>query len=206
LYDHIPERIIARMDLQCYEKGEFLFRQDEEIHAVFFLLEGKLQVDGLHPSGKQVVFSMDEPFSIVGDLELFNAQRVAANVQAMQDSLVFAMPVDVIRDYYMNDPHFLHFFIRYLTQRLYLDVPLIMQASLPAETRLARYLLLDCHNQGMVIRLENRESISALLNISARHINRIFLRWSQAGIITKKNKQVQILDLQRLQMLIKNGT
>jgi CRP-like cAMP-binding protein len=206
LYEHIPARIIARMDLQSFDKGEFLCRQDEEIHAVYFLLEGKLQIDGLHPSGKQVVFSFDEPFSIVGDLELFNAQKVSANVQAMQDCLVFALPVDVIRDQCLEDPHFLRFFIRYLTQKLYLDVPLIMQASLPAETRLARYLLFDCHDQGTVIRLENRESIAALLNISARHINRIFLRWSQAGIITKKNKHIHILDLQRLQILTKNGT
>ncbi len=194
------------MILESYQKGELLCRQGEEIRAVFFLLEGKVQIDGIHLNGKQVVFSFEEPFSIIGDLELFNTEQIVANVQAMRDSLVFALPVEVIHEYGMQNLKFLHFLIRYLTKKLYLDVPLIMQVSLPAETRLARYLLFDCHRQGQVIRLENRESIAALLNISARHINRIFQRWSQAGIVAKKNKQISILDMDRLQAMVKNET
>ncbi|MDK2981242.1 MAG: hypothetical protein PWQ55_1589 [Chloroflexota bacterium] len=206
LYQYIPERIIARMELQSFEKGEYLCQQGRDFHTVYFLLDGRLQTDGLHPNGKQVVFSFDVPFSIIGELELFTPQQIVANVQALQDSLVFALPVEAVREEGIRDPDFLLFFIRYLTQKLYLDVPLIMQASLPAETRLARYLLFDSRREGDFIRMEKRDSIAALLNISVRHINRILLGWMRAGIIEKRNKRVQILDRQRLQKLAENGT
>ena len=194
------------MEIQLFEKGEFLCRQGGAIQSIFLLLEGKLQVDGLHPDGRVVIFSFEKPFSIIGEVEYFNNKTFVANVLAVEDSLVFAIPVDFAREVGLNDPNFLKLFIRNMTNKLYFDVPHMMQVSMTAEKRIIRYLMVEFENQGEEIRFEKRESIAALLGMSVRHLNRTLLKMEQDGYIKKKYKTVQILSMEKMKEALVKGT
>ena len=99
---------------------------------------------------------------------------------------------------------FLKFLIRYLTKKLYHSVTLLTQKALSAEDRMARYLLYRSRVDGNSIHLENREALSSILSISLRHLNRILKELSDQKIIRLRNKELTILDPERLKHIPKN--
>lgn len=202
----LPPTIIERLELQFFEKGEFLLLQGEKLNNIYFLLEGKLQVGSLHPDGRQVIISFDTPFSIIGELELLNNQKIITDVLTFEDSLVFATPASVVREFGLSDLTFLRFMIQCLAKKLYFDVPLMMQSTMSAEKRLAGYLLQLYSERNGYIRLENREVIASLLGLSIRHLNRNLRLFAQAGIITKSSKTVQIVEPDKLRNILESGT
>jgi CRP/FNR family transcriptional regulator, putaive post-exponential-phase nitrogen-starvation regulator len=206
LDEHLPDEVVRALDLCLYHKGEYLLFQEEELRKLFMLVEGKLQVDYIETSGKQVVYSFETPFSMIGDMELMDDQSVVANVQALQDSLVFTAPVSLIREKCLDQIPFLKFLLRYLNKKLYFSCTLLTQYALSAENRLARYLLYRSRLDGRVITLENRESLASILGISVRHINRTLKSLSRQGAIRLRNKELTILDLDKLTELIQKGT
>lgn len=204
--EYLPEDVIRALDLCLYRKGEYLLFQQEELKQFFFLVEGKLQVDCIETGGKQVVYSFETPFSIIGDMELMDDQSVTANVQALQDSWVFRVPVCIIREKCLDHVPFLKFLLRYLNKKLYFSVTLLTQHALSAENRLARYLLYRSRLDGKVIRLENRESLASIMSISIRHINRTLNNLAKMGAIHLRNKELTILDYDLLTDLIQKRT
>lgn len=206
LEEYFPEDVVRALDLYSVQKGEYLLFQEEELEKIFLLVEGKLQVDCIETGGKQVVYSFETPFSIIGDMELMDDQSVTANVQALQDSLVFGVPVRIIREKCLDHVPFLKFLLRYLNKKLYFSVTLLAQHALSAENRLARYLLYRSRLDGQIIKLENRESLASILSISVRHINRTLKKLCGQGAISLQNKELTILDYDLLTDLIKKGT
>ncbi len=167
-------------------------RQGDQLTDIFFLLKGKLQVDQFHLDGNQAVFSFEKPFSMIGDLELFQDDEVSCNVQALEDSLVFAAPAQLVREVGYNDAQLLRFIIGYLTKKLYSSSRLLSNAPLSVEYRLARYLLYRFDKEGAVLRLEKRESLAAMLGVSVRHLNRTFKQLGATSVITLQNKTLTI--------------
>jgi CRP/FNR family putative post-exponential-phase nitrogen-starvation transcriptional regulator len=172
---------------------------------IFLLLRGKLQVDSLQQDGKQVVFSFETPLSIIGDMEILNDMSVLSNVKAIEDSWVFAAPIEIIRRCGLNDPPFLRFLVRYLIKKLYFSSSLLAQSTETAEFRLARYLLYRSQFEGNTLRLETRESIAAILGVSVRHLNRTLKELAAQNAIHIHNKTLSILNPQILQELLERG-
>lgn len=198
--------MIRELDLCLYRKGEYLLFQEEKLKRLFFLVEGKLQADCIEMGGKQVVISFETPFSIIGDMELMDDQPVNANVQALQDSWIFRVPVYIIREKCLDHVPFLKFIYRYLNKKLYFSVTLLAQHGLSAENRLARYLLYRSRLDGRAIKLENRESLASIMGISVRHIYRTLNKLVEQGAIRLSNKELTILDYDLLTDLIKKRT
>ncbi len=190
--------MIEALQFQAYAKGEYLYRQDETAEVFYLLLEGKLQVDYFHADGHQAVFSFMTPFSILGDLELFEDWSAVKNVQALEDSLVLAAPAQLMRQYGADDARFLRFILHHIIQKIDFSSSLQAQATLSLACRLARYLRYRLQKDGIVLRLEKREALAAMLGTSVRHLNRTLRRLSELGVIDVHNKTLIINDPQQL--------
>lgn len=206
MYEHLPEKIVDVLELQLCQQGEYLCRQDENLEYFFLLLTGKLQVNSFQVDGSQAVFSFETPFSIIGDLELFDDNQIVSNVQAVDDSLVFVASAKTIRDYGYNDARFLRFIIRYLVKKLYFSSKLLSQVPLSVEYRVAQYLLHRLEKDGNVLKLEKRSPLAAMLGTSARHLNRTFKRLTTLRAIEVHNKTLIITDPQTLLTITRKGT
>jgi len=187
-------------------KGEHLCRQEEPQRFLYFLVKGKLEVDYLQLDGSHSVFSFETPLSIIGDLELICAENTISNVFAIEDSFVLAATMKTIRNYGMNDPFFLQFIIEYLSRKLRFSTFLLSQAAQSMNRRLAHYLLLRMRKEGTKIKLENRESMAAILGVSVRHLNRTLREIASAGIIAIHNKTLTIVNSQSLSSILEERT
>ena len=173
---------------------------------LYLLLEGELQVDYFRPDGGQAVFSFETPFSIIGDLELFENCQALANVQVLKNSLTFASSGKTIRKYGYNDPQFLLFVMHYLFKKIYFSSTLLSQAPFSVEYRLARYLLYRMEKDGNIIRLEKRESLAAMLGTSTRQLNRILKQLIELGSIEVHNKTLIITEAQLILAIVEKET
>jgi CRP-like cAMP-binding protein len=105
-------------------------------------------------------------------MELLDERVVTSNVSAIENSVVLAIPLGIVRQYGLNQVPFLQFIIRYLTKKMYFACMLLSQYALSAESRLAHYLLERSRSEGQTIQLEKRDALAAILGVSVRHLNR----------------------------------
>jgi CRP-like cAMP-binding protein len=181
------------MRLISIEKGEFIYQQGEDAHSFFILLEGKMQVDYLQLDGIQTVFSFISPLSTLGDLELFKEKPAIRNVQAVEDCVLMVAPLHLAKELGLEHSPFLQFLIRQIIKKLDHSSTLLTQHTLPLERRLASYLLERMNLEGRLFRLENRDSLSAMLATSTRHLNRTLRRLANLNSIQFNHKTIQII-------------
>ncbi|WP_419788944.1 cyclic nucleotide-binding domain-containing protein [Proteus terrae] len=56
--------------------GEYLITQNSQATHLYCLVEGKLQIERYEINGEHVVFSFEQAFCVIGDLELFSAKSM----------------------------------------------------------------------------------------------------------------------------------
>lgn len=192
--------LLAALRLVRVEAGEYLVTQSDRLTHLFFLVQGKLQVDNYDVNGMHIVFSFETDFSVIGDLELFSqAQRaVFSTVQAVTDALIFTLPIEAIKELAMHDPVFLAFMCRQLSDKLLNASLLHASGGLTAEYKLRKFLLFKIKQEGLQIQLENRELLAGRLGISVRQLSRALAQLAADGIIQFKNKSLRVVDSQRL--------
>ncbi|NOK58765.1 MAG: Crp/Fnr family transcriptional regulator [Chloroflexi bacterium AL-W] len=197
LHNHFPAEIIHAFELHFFEKGEYIYHQDGQIDTFYLLLDGKLQVDYLQSNGHLTVLTFMTPLFTIGDLEMFE-NWPTRNVQALEDSILFATSTHTMRQYGYDNPRFLRFILHQIVQKLDFASTLLTHVNLSLECRLARYLLSRMERDGAVLHLEHRESLAALLTTSVRHLNRTLKLLSDQHIIEVHYKTLTIKNAQML--------
>lgn len=192
--------IISALNLVQMNAGEYLLTQDSPLLNLYLLVDGKVRIEHSEPNGSHAVYAFVTAFSILGDLEIFSARQNKAlcTVQAETDSLFLALPVDFIKKYAINDPSFLLFICRNLSEKLLNTSIMHSSGAISVESKLRKYLLLKTQSEGLIFRLENRESLAAMLGVSVRQLNRALLKLAEKRIIHFKHKAMEIIDLQEL--------
>ena len=183
LTNHFPRQIINAFELQCFEKGEYIYHQDGQVDTFYLLVDGKLQVDYLQSNGHLTVLSFVTPLFTIGDLEMFEDWPTIRNVQTLEHSRLFSTSIATMKQYSYDDPRFLRFILHQVIQKLDFTSTLLTHVNLSLECRLARYLLGRMESDGEVLYLEHRESLAAMLATSVRHLNRTLKLLSEQQII-----------------------
>lgn len=188
--------LLENLQLKQLEVGEYLVSQGGSLNNLYLLVKGKVQVENYQKDGSCAVFSIERAFSVIGDLELFldNDIRTVSTVIAISKVEIIEISLSKIEQYAFKDPAFLSFICIHLSKKLYASTQLLTNTTLPALTKVRKYLAVRAEAEGSIIHLEKRDSIAALLGISTRQLNRIFKDLSELNIIQFKNKTVKILD------------
>ncbi|MEQ5111012.1 Crp/Fnr family transcriptional regulator [Providencia vermicola] len=202
LNEIISEETLEKAKLIHIKAKEYLIFQDSKISHLYFLVKGKLQVERYETNGNKVVFSFENAFSILGDLELFQNDdehdRIYNTIQAVTDADLLAIPLSIIRKKEINSPLFLQFICQHLSKKLYNASQLHSSASYSVEYKLRRYLSFVEKQYGVNFKLENRESLAAMLGVSVRQLNRTLSKLITDKLIELKGKQIKILNTELL--------
>lgn len=170
----------------------------------FFLAEGKCKILNSTSEGKEIAIDFDIPGGrMIGEMELASGIDFFHSVSAAADSVVLRIPLEVAEKRLMNDPAFLRYICRQLAWELTESGRERVRVSLhDARERVARYLY------GWAVRTGERNfTISCRQTalecaISERHLNRIFHKMEDEGIIERYRNRIRILDMELLQSRI----
>ncbi len=72
----ISDETLKKTKLIHIKAKEYLIFQDSQISHLYFLVCGKLQIERYETNGCKVIFSFENAFSIIGDLELFQSNCI----------------------------------------------------------------------------------------------------------------------------------
>ncbi|HCH51292.1 MAG TPA: transcriptional regulator [Proteus sp.] len=192
--------LLFSLRLMKINAGEYLLTQNSQMTHLYCLVEGKLQVERYEINGNRIIFSFEEAFSVIGDLELFldNQQVNFGAVQAIAPCYLLTLPLNIVQQKALHNTEFLTFICRQLSKKLYHSSILHSQSHYCVEFKLRRYLLFKTQQNGLSFHLEKRDALSAMLGVSTRQLNRALTYLVSINIITLKNKSITILDSEKL--------
>ncbi|HCQ91446.1 MAG TPA: hypothetical protein DIU45_19230, partial [Clostridium sp.] len=130
------------MKLYSFNKNEHICKANEKMNYFYFLVEGKAKVYILLANGKSLLLRFYNPLDIIGDMEFIDSNIYNCNVQVVKECLCIGISLDDLRKYALNDPIFLKYMCKSLSEKL-ASSSLSSSINLlyPLENRLASYIL-----------------------------------------------------------------
>jgi len=189
----LNDHLLSRLQRYRFPAYTHIFREEDEQHHLYFLVEGQLQCSHYHLNGKLAVFAVSNPFAAIGDMEILTDEPIRSNVIATAPTTLLGITAEEVEYYGGQDPRFLRFLIDQLRAKLLKTNAIQMSQVLPVVSRLALYLLAESsRDQSDRLFLPDKESLSSLLGTSTRHLNRVLNHLVHAGAMTIGYPEVTI--------------
>src|SRR6056297_1361089 len=105
----LPENLVEKLQFEKYEAGENILQAGQELEKFYFFVEGKLKVSSFQENGRSLLLSFYTTFDSIGEVELFKKERVTNPVDAITDSYLLSISIDLLREKAINYPPFLRY-------------------------------------------------------------------------------------------------
>lgn len=194
------------MELLLFKKNEHICKENEDIHYLYFFVEGKVKAYNTLSNGKALLLCFYDGLQIVGDVELVHARKTSANVQAIEDTYCIGIPLDKMRGQLLHDATFLRCICDSLARKFSrLSKNSSINLLYPLENRLASYMLATgesvVQDEKKFIFHGNLTEISELLGSSYRHLLRTLHTLCDKGVIRKRDGYFEIINMGLLKEL-----
>ncbi len=181
-------------DLACFSPGETVIREGDEIHQLYLIVEGKVRIYSVLPSGKELTLMYHESKGVLGDWEFLSGNHTASATSVAET------PVRCIRVSYkeklINNVGFVRRIASDSIERARRVSNNYVSAALqPSEKQVCAYIL-NSYPNGMI--LDYLTSMSKATGVSYRHLLRIIHKLCSEGILEKSERGYRITDLERL--------
>lgn len=191
------ENLAALATLRPLRKGETLFLEGDPARALFIVARGLIKVYKLDPQGRrQMVLHLDGPYHAVAAVAIFlEKPRYPASAEALEDSLLLAIPTEAFHRLLETRPALSRALIRFLARRQGQLVHLLDRLVFhEVSARLAEYLLERLEEQGQGFRLPTNPELAALLGTVPEAVSRKLGELFRQGLIRLTERRVWIDD------------
>jgi CRP-like cAMP-binding protein len=166
-----------------YQKGEVLCSPMNPVEHLLFLVEGSVQMYDLHPDGSSTPVATLSDFTMIGDMEYITARKTHFFLEAAEDCICVALPIEPYREELEEDVTFLHCLLDNLADKFeYTSQRDIIGASL--EERLLTYLREDTEDH----ELKEVEGALYQLRCSRRQLQRVLKKLCEEGTLARLGK------------------
>jgi CRP-like cAMP-binding protein len=196
LRELINENLEENHEFFEFKKGEQICKLGEKIEDFYIFLEGTIKVFTISVDGKILCLRIFDSITNLGDIELFTETRYRCNVEAISDSLCVAFPIDMIRNFGLNNSVFL----KYLCIDLCNKFDAISSISsnnilYPLKNRLIGYILeYMCKTTGITEFPFSYKELAEMLGVSYRHLSRSINELEEQGFIKKTRNKIEVLN------------
>ncbi|MDH5407234.1 MAG: fumarate/nitrate reduction transcriptional regulator Fnr [Gammaproteobacteria bacterium] len=187
------------------EKGEHLYKMRDAFKTVYALRSGSIKTYSTIENGQEQVTGFHLPGELLG-LNSISTKFHTESAIALETSSVCEVPFDRLEELSKEIPSMQHHLLHVMSEEIQSDhCQLMMIAKMPAEARLARFLLsLSYHfsQRGFSATEFNlsmsRNDIANLLGLAVETVSRLFSHFQDNGLMTVERKHVLIHDLDGL--------
>lgn len=179
-----------------YGPGDVVFRQGEDSYGMFIVRHGWLKVMKTSPDGREQTLQTLGPGDIFNSLSLFVAAPNPATAVALEPTVLWHIPGDIVVERITADPQLAWRIIRLLASRLLHLTNLVEDLSLrTVEGRLAR-LLLEQADNGVIDRRRwaTQTEIAARMGTVPDVLNRTLRSLEKSQLIRVERHCIFILD------------
>jgi CRP/FNR family transcriptional regulator, cyclic AMP receptor protein len=204
-----PSQRLALRELAVprhYDRGEVLFHRGDDSAAAHALLEGLVKVSAITSDGREVVFGIAGPGSLVGDIAAVVGHRRSASARALVSVRSLALPGDVLRESIRSSPALAVLMLESAADRLAAaDDQRLEFAGLDVLGRVARRLLtladaLGARSEDGVVLdpMLSQEDLASWTAASREAVNRALAQLRGLGCVRYEGRRTVLTDLDAL--------
>jgi CRP-like cAMP-binding protein len=191
------EALAAVAALRPLRKGETLFLEGDPARSLFIVARGLIKVYKMDPQGRrQMVLHLDGPYHAVAAVAIFlEKPRYPASAEALEDSLLLAIPTEAFHRLLEAHPALSRALIRFLARRQGQLVHLLDRLVFhEVAARLAEYLLGRLEAEGQGFRLPTNPELASILGTIPEAVSRKLGELFRQGLIEMKERRVWVRD------------
>lgn len=206
----IPEGELAHLDeltliRRTFRRGEHLFRSGAPLKALYAIRSGFFKTHVLHENGHEQVTGFHMAGEIIG-MDAISSDAHTCCAVALEDSEVCELPFAKLEELGRKLPSLQRHLHRLLSREIVRDHSIIMLlGSMRAEGKLAAFLLNLSQRfaargyspSAFQLRM-TRQEIGNYLGMKLETVSRTLGQFQEAGLISVRNKAVEIIDAKNL--------
>jgi len=196
-----------------YRRGDTLFREGDASATVMAVLEGRVKISIVTPSGREIVLSTKEPGDLVGELAALDGRRRSATATALCDVAVTRMSTAAFEALLDAEPararQLLHVLAAQLRaanlQRSERDEGSTVQRVARRLTSLARSFT-EHNDPGAPVELQlTQDDLAGWVGATREATNRALAALRTTGCIATRHRRVVVTDPAALAALAQRG-
>lgn len=193
---------------QSVNKNDYLYRMGEPLKSVYAVRSGSFKTYLSNPDGTEQILGFALPGELLG-LDAIGDEQHVCTSKALETSSVCEIPYDRLESLALEIPNLHRQLMRLMSKEIQHDQNLmLLLAQMPAETRLASFLLdmsERLSNRGYAANDFNlsmsRGDIANLLGMAVETISRLLTHFQDNGVLKVERKHITILNLETLRKL-----
>ena len=186
-------------------KGEHLYRQADDFHAVYAVRSGSFKTYATGDNGTEQVTGFYLPGEIMG-MDGISSLKHGGSAVSMETSTVCEIPFGRMEELSTKLPSLQHRFFQIMGQEIAKDQKMLtLLGKNSAEERVASLLLsISARNNHRSLsatrfRLSmSRAEIGNYMGLTVETVSRVFSRLQKQEVIAVDNREVEILDIDKL--------
>lgn len=197
---------------QATRRGSSLYRIGDPFRNLYAVRTGAFKTIDLSEDGSEKITGFYLSGEILG-LDAISTDRQNFGAVALEDSEVCVVPFDRLEELLREIPALQHHFHKIMSRDIMRDQGLmLLLAGMKADARLSAFVIglsqrfANLGYSAVRFRLRmTREEIGSYLGLKLETVSRAFSRFQDDGILSVRQRQIEVLDPDALQRLV-NGT
>lgn len=195
------ETLCSNMKLKSLTENEVLFHQGDSLKYFYFVIEGKIKLYRLSPSGQEKIIEIERPGQTFAEaLMFFDHPHYPVSSVALEKSTVLAIKSKVFLKVLEQSSHACLKVMGSLSHRLHELINEIEQLSLmTGRNRVAMYILDQSMRSGAKFKLEiPKNAIASILAVRPETFSRLIKELASNGAIKMDESHIQVIDQYQL--------
>jgi CRP-like cAMP-binding protein len=194
---------------QFFRKGEIINLEGEKIVDFKYLKSGLVKLFRRTNTGEEQVITITRPFEFVSNMSIFSEERYRYSVAAVEDSVVCAVNLEFIKELFMKNGGFamgLLTKISKINDKIINQTLDIRQKNLVGRVAFVLlYFSKEIYNTRVFDIPISRKEIADYIGMSTANVIRTMTDFKRDGIIKIFGKTIEIVDINKLEILSKRG-
>ena len=193
------------------QKGEMLFKQGDDFHAIYAIRTGAVKSFTVAPSGEEQITGFHLASELTG-LSGYAEDVYPLSAKALETTTICEVPLDKLEVLCDEIPGLRKQIMRSMSGEIRQDQQMMLQLSKKSADERLAYFLLELSSRferrgfsPNAFRLSmSRVDISNYLGLAVETVSRIFTRFQKNELISTEGKEISIINMQELNSLAGN--
>ncbi len=188
-----------------YRKGDAVFYEGDDGDGFYVVVEGLVKIYKVSSEGKEQILHILGPGEPFGEVPVFSGQSFPANSEAIVECQLLFFPRSAMAERIAANPSLALNMLAVLSMRLRQFTVQIENLSLKEVPGRLVYLAEEQNSKDIVTLEISKGQLASLLGTIPETLSRIFSKMSGQHLISVKDRNIHLLDLNGLQTLSEEG-
>jgi len=194
LSEIVLQSLALGTNLRLYERGEVICWQDDTCTALYIISRGSVKLFKLSPKGRELIIRVLDEGATFNEVPIFDQGANPVNVATLEDSNIWAIEAEVIRQCINQHPEMAEAVILNLSRNLRMLVGAVEELSFCQVTnRLAR-LISRLPTEQLEDQHITQDQLAARLGTVREVVARSLRDLERSGAIRVERRQIRVVN------------